>query len=221
MLSILKEKNPTLRLYSIHDSEFNAYGKVISNINVEEFINVATTFEMPPEGSKYERSLAVLEQCENSVTVQNECFGETELQIGLCWGYNDRLNGLEYHKSSEFNIAATPMVLLLGTIFELTENGYHSENLQAFFLQKGETVELYATTLHFCPCQVVKSGFCSVVLLPKGTNAPLEHKPEDALLFRQNKWLICHDKNESLIEKGVRPLLHGENIKITEVSFER
>ena len=44
------------------------------------------------------------------------------IQIGYCNGPNSTLNGLEYHKSSEINIAITDMVLLLGKVQEVENN---------------------------------------------------------------------------------------------------
>ena len=68
--------------------------------------------------------------------------------------------------------------------------------------------------MHFCPCQVDDGGFSCVVILPKGTNTDLKEKTDDKLLFRNNKWIICHDKNEALINRGVYPGIHGVNYEI-------
>ena len=210
----LKKLNPDLSLYSVNDAEFLPYGNVIKNYDVHEFINTALKIEMPESGSCYELSLPQLEVCQLTGKIKNECFGESDIQVGCCWGYNDMLNGLEYHKSSEINIAVTPMVLLLGHITDIENNKYNSENVEAFFVDAGEIIEVYGTTLHFCPCQVNKEGFLSIVILPKGTNAPLNINAKNGLLFRQNKWLICHEKNEPLIERGVYPGIYGENIRL-------
>lgn len=75
-------------------------------------------------------------------------------------------------------------------------------------------VEIFATSLHFCPCEVDKNGFGCVVALPKGTNIPLEEKAENPLLFRKNKWLIAHEENEGLIGRGAVPGITGPNYEI-------
>lgn len=214
MLNELRRLNPNLSLYSVNDEAFLPYGNVIKNYDVHEVINAALKIEMPESGSCYELSLPQLEACQLTEKLKNESFGESDTQVGYCWGYNDMLNGLEYHKSSEINIAVTPMVLLLGHITDMENNEYNSENIKAFFADAGEVIEVYGTTLHFCPCQVNKGGFCSIVVLPKGTNAPLSKNAKNGLLFRQNKWLICHEKNRTLIERGVYPGIHGENIRL-------
>lgn len=210
----LQQLNPNIPLYHVSETEFLPYGKVIKNYDVNEIMNVASKIEMPESGSCYELSLPQLESCKLTEKLQNECFGEMEIQVGYCWGYNDSMNALEYHKSSEINIAVTPMVLLLGLVTDIANNEYSSENVKAFFVDAGEMVEIYGTTLHFCPCQVNKEGFCSIVVLPKGTNAPLSKEVKGSLLYRKNKWLICHDENKTLIDRGVYPGIHGENIRL-------
>ena len=75
-------------------------------------------------------------------------------------------------------------------------------------------VEIYSSTLHFCPCEVSKEGFGCIVILPKGTNLPLEEEEADPFLFRKNKWLIAHEENKDLIQKGVTPGITGTNIRI-------
>ena len=54
------------------------------------------------------------------------------------------------------------------------------------------------------------AGGC-VVALPLDTNTALEEQVEDPLLFRKNKWLICHQENQGLISKGVVPGITGCN----------
>jgi len=214
MLDKLKALNTGIPFYSVNDPEFLSYGKVIKGYDLDELIDKAMKIEMPESGSKYELSIEQLEECEVVEKLRDECFGEIDIQVGYCWGFNDMMNAMEYHKSSEINIAVTPMVLLLGLVTDIKDDGYDSSNVKAFFLDKGEVMEIYGTTLHFCPCQVDKDGFRCIVVLPKGTNGLLKNPAKGSILFKQNKWLICHDKNEALIERGVCPYIHGTNIKI-------
>ena len=78
-------------------------------------------------------------------------------------------------------------------------------------------IEVYATTLHYAPCNVNEDGFKCVVVLPRDTNLPLENSiektGEDALLFARNKWLIGH-KDTDLVEQGAFIGLVGENIHL-------
>ena len=56
--------------------------------------------------------------------------------------------------------------------------------------------------------------FGCVVGLPLGTNTPLETEASDPQLFRKNKWLVAHNDNKGLIDRGVLPGISGENFKI-------
>ena len=89
--------------------------------------------------------------------------------------------------------------------------------IAAFYVPAGTVIEVYATTLHFCPCQVSDEGFISIVILPRGTNKPLEHPRDDAgegrLLWARDKWLIAHPEAPA-VQRGAYPGLHGENYEI-------
>ncbi len=124
------------------------------------------------------------------------------------------LNATEWHTSSEINIAITPLVLILGHIWDIKNGKFDSSDFKAFYLPAGTIVEVYATSLHYCPCQVSDSGFGSVVGLPLGTNTDLETESENPLLFRKNKWIICHTDNEELINDGVTAGITGTNFEI-------
>lgn len=202
-----------MQLYQVTDKEFNAYGKVL-NFDASDLIARAEKIPLPQSGSVCEPSTVDLEDSASFAELKDEVFGETDIQIGCCYGHSDSLNALEWHKSSEINVAVTDMILFLGTIADMKDMRYSSANMKAFLVKKGTTIEVYATTLHFCPCETDKNGFMSIVVLPKGTNLPLDGKPADKLLFRKNKWLIAHEDNSELTEKGVVPGICGTNWKV-------
>ena len=121
---------------------------------------------------------------------------------------------MEWHTGSEINIAVTPTILLLGKIEDIIDGKYDSKNVEAFYLEQGEAVEVYATTLHYTPCKAEESGFKTIVILPKGTNLPLD-KPSDMPFLRaKNKWLIGHIDNEGLKNSGATLGIYGENITV-------
>ena len=138
------------------------------------------------------------------------------VQIGYCNGHNHKLNALEYHRSSEINVAATDAILLVGHQQDITpEFTYDTSLVEAFLLPKGTAVEVYATTLHYAPCSVGEQGFQVGIILPRGTNYPLEmtHEGwEDSLLAATNKWLIGHP--EGGLPEGSHIGLIGENITV-------
>lgn len=213
MINKLREINKDIKIYSIHDDEFKKYGAVL-DFNAYEFVEVCKKLQMPESGSYYQASVEELEMLPTANKLCEMLFGGCEAQIGICHGYNDTMNALEYHKSSEINIAVTPLVLILGLSYEMENNEYDASKAVAFYLDEGDTVEIYATSLHYCPCQVSDIGFSSVVVLPKNTNTPLERETTDRLLFMKNKWLICHNGCQSLINNGAYLGICGTNYKI-------
>lgn len=212
-LEELRKKNPGLRFYSVNDPEFARYGCVLKQ-DYSSIADAARKLEFPAEGSKYMPSVESFEALPIRAMIKEELFGELEVQLGNCWGYNSYLNALEWHKNSEINVAATDLVLLLAKLDDVVDGKLDAKKVVAFYVAEGEAIEVYADTLHFCPCQVADSGFNCVVVLPAGTNTNLDNKPEDKLLFRKNKWIFCHEDNEALKAKGVVPAIFGENYRV-------
>lgn len=202
-----------MRLYSVKDEEFKAYGEVIDG-DFSEIIEVAEKLGMPEEGSRYIASVDEFEKLSVKELFKNEIFGEAEIQMGYCFGHSKRLNAFEWHKSSEVNIGVTDAILFLGTLSEMEDGKYDTKNAKAFLLRRGEAIEVYSTTLHFCPCETRDSGFGMVVILPEGTNTDLLGRPSDRRIFRKNKWIIAHEDNAELIARGVVPGVFGKNFEI-------
>lgn len=202
---------------NVNDPEFRQYGRIVENIDFSELLEVLGTTPVP-EGVAYEPSVAELEALPVSKEIQSKCYGELPIQIGYCNGHNAYLNALEYHRSSEINIAATDAVLMLGLQQDITkEFTYDTNRVEAFFVPKGTAVEVYATTLHYAPCNRDNAPFQVAVVLPKGTNYELteNHKGwEDALITATNKWLIGH--KEGGLDAGAHIGLIGKNLNINE-----
>lgn len=214
MLNHLKKLNKNIAFYDIFSEEFSEYGRVIDDIGVSEIMAEAKAIPYPESGSAYLPSVKSFEATDAAKKVKEAIFGALDTQMGYCYGHNDRLNATEWHFSSELNIALTPLVLILGKRSDIKEGRIDSTKMKAFYLPKGAVIEVYATTLHFCPCQVSDSGFGCVVGLPLGTNTPLDAPVEDKLLFRKNKWLLAHEDNEVLIGRGAAAGICGENYTV-------
>lgn len=214
MLEYLKKLNPELKLYDINDKEFNSFGRIINGLDVTEILEVAKKTPNPDSGSSYLPSFEGFEALSIAEQIKNEYFGTMPTQIGYCWGHSNFLNATEWHTSSEINIAVTPLVIIVGHIWDIKNGKIDSSNFKAFYVPAGTVLEAYATTLHFCPCEVSKDGFGWVVGLPAGTNTNLTVEKTDPMLFRKNKWIIAHVDNESLKEKGVVAGITGTNYKI-------
>lgn len=126
-----------------------------------------------PDGVVYEPSVEVLEKLPVKTEIQNVVYGEMPIQIGYCNGHNQLLNALEYHRDSEINVAATDAVLMLGSLQDVEADfTYDTAKVEAFLVPAGTAVEVYATTLHYAPCDEDGTGFQVAIILPKGTNYP-------------------------------------------------
>lgn len=202
---------------SVTDKAFKKYGQVLKNYDCTEIIEKMKSTPLPDDVI-YEPSIEELEKLSIAKELQAREYGELPIQIGYCNGNNYMLNAVEYHRSSEINIAVTDLILLIGSQQDIEDDYlYDTSKIEAFKVPAGTIIEVYATTLHYAPCNVNEDGFRCVVVLPRDTNLSLENEisksGEDALLFAKNKWLIGH-KDTDLGEQGAFIGLKGENISL-------
>lgn len=214
MLNRLIELNPEISVYHIEDLNFKEYGRVIKGFDTKEFLEASNKIDFPENGSLYTPSCAKFEQLGFAEEIKNNFFGTLPIQIGYCRGHSNYLNATEWHFSSEINIAVTPLVIIVAKRQEMVDNRLDSACMKAFYVLAGTMLETYATTLHFCPCEVQSEGFGWIVALPLGTNTPLDTPCSDKYLTKKNKWQIAHYNNASLVESGVKAGIYGENYKI-------
>ena len=207
-----------MKIYSVYDPEFKSYGKVLEGYDCAELIDAMNAIAMPESGVAYEPGIASLESCAIFDGLRDRGFGGMPIQLGMCWGHNTKLNCLEYHRDSEINIGTGDFVLLLAREDEITGGALDTALVKAFRVPAGVPVEVYATTLHYAPCQVdAEAGFRVAVVLPRGTNTALpDFAPrceEDRWMTARNKWLLAHaDSSEA--KSGAHIGLKGENIDI-------
>lgn len=207
----------SIKIQNVTDASFKKYGRVLtSDYDVAELIDAMQTTECPEDAVIYVPSDAEIEKLPIMKDFTDSLYGGLPIQIGYCNGYNKLLNAVEYHRSSEVNVACTDVILLIGSEQDIEEDyTYDTSKIEAFLLPKGTVAEVYATTLHYAPCSVGDNTFRCVVVLPKDTNLDLEVKPEgakeDPLLVARNKWLIAHE--DAKIE-GAFNGLKGENISV-------
>lgn len=184
-----------MKVKQVTDTSFRKYGKILTGIDFSEIYNVLEGMDYP-EDVEYAASFGPLEEPEFRQKLSNTLYGELSVEIGYCSGHNKILNALEYHRSSEANVAVTDIILLLGQQSDITEDfTYDTAQLEAFFVPAGTAVELYATTLHYVPIGTKENdyAFKMGVVLPFGTNFPLgvtlgaeaekEKLPEEKLLL--------------------------------------
>ena len=205
-----------MNIQKVTDPSFGKYGKIIKNIDFSGLVQALNEQTPNPEDVVYEPSVEALEALPVFDELRTKTYGELPIQIGYCNGKNHLLNALEYHRSSEINVGGTDAILLVGLQRDITKDfTYDTSLVEAFFLPKGTAVELYATTLHYAPCSVDGAGFQVAIVLPKGTNLPLEEQHEggeEALRTAKNKWLIGHA--EGGLPEGSHIGLIGEKISV-------
>lgn len=219
MIDNLNLKNQEMTFKNVFDPSFSAYGKILDSSLYTESFEFLKKTSIPEEGNFYIAHDQHFADYVLNKSAINDLFGNMPVQFGYVNGKNSTLNALEYHKSSEINIALTPLVLMLGKVSDIKDNSYHAQKLEMFYIPENTVFEIYASTLHFSPCKVSDSGFKCGVILPYGTNTEFissinNSNKEDELLFKTNKWLISHPSNEVLIKKGAVGGILGTNYEV-------
>lgn len=204
-----------MKILEVTDSAFRKYGRVVKDIDFTRLLEAMKDTPVP-EDVVYEPSVAKLEAVPEFKEIQEKLYGELPVQVGYCNGHNLKLNALEYHRSSEVDVAVNDLVVMLGCQQDITEElTYDTAKVEAFRIPAGVAVELYATTLHYAPCHVEEQGFRCVIILPKDTNLALEEAHqggEDGHLTAKNKWLFGHP--EGGLPQGSPMGLVGENLTL-------
>ena len=209
-----------MKIYSVYDPEFKAYGQIQQGFPTEELL--AALAQTPvSDGVEYVACEPVLQELPVRQLVSDHLYGGMPVQLGWCNGHNTKLNCLEYHRDSEFNLGAEDFILLLAKQDEIVDGVLDTARVKAFRAPAGVLVEVYATTLHYAPCHCdPEKGFRVMVALPLHTNTG---KPEltpatreDKLLWARNKWLLAHPESGEAAQ-GAHIGLDGENIDIANL----
>jgi ureidoglycolate hydrolase len=205
-----------MTIQSVFDPAFARYGKVIAGLDTAALVAaLEANTEKPEDAVIYVPSEPTLEATALYPILRDSVYGGMPIQIGYCNGNNTKLNCVEYHRDSEINIPAQEMIFLVACESDLTDGHLDTAKVEAFRAPAGAAVELYATTLHYAPCNgAAGEGFRVAVVLPKGTNTEkpkiADSIPEDALLWACNKWLIAHPDSPEAAD-GAFVGLDGEN----------
>ena len=206
-----------MKIYSVNDKEFAEYGKVHTGYDVDALLKALETTPLP-DGVGYVASEPALEATPLFGLLRNNAYGGMPIQLGWCNGHNTKLNCLEYHRDSEFNIGLNDFILLLAKESDIENGKLDTAKVKAFKAKAGDVVEVYATTLHYAPCSAAADGWFKVVIaLPDGTNGALPSITpifaEDKMLWARNKWLLAHAESAEAAQ-GAYVGLIGENIDI-------
>lgn len=207
----------TIDVKPITDHAFRKYGRLVQGLDISDLLEKMKAAPLPQD-TIYVAGDPVLESSACAQVIAESLFGGMPVQIGYCNGNNHKLNAVEYHRNSEINIPATDAVFIVGMQQDIEDDfTYDTSKMEAFYAPAGSVIELYATTLHYAPCNGKDGGFKVVVVLPKGTNTDIDKTDdsikEDRLLFARNKWLIAHEES-GLDKDGAFVGLKGDNLEV-------
>lgn len=209
-----------MEILSVFDDAFRPYGRVAEGYPVEG-IRAALAATPVTDSVVYVPRDESLHAAPQAEVAGETMFGGMPFQLGWCNGHNTKLNCLEYHRDSEFNLGVEDFILLLAKQDDIVDGVLDTAKVKAFRAPAGVLVEVYATTLHYAPCHCdPEKGFRVLVALPMGTNTDkpvMRNKStEDKRLWARNKWLLAHpDSSEA--KQGAYIGLAGENIDIANL----
>ncbi|MGI6118768.1 MAG: DUF4867 family protein [Bilifractor sp.] len=211
-----------MKIESVMDPSFDSYGRVVKGMDgfIHEILPALEKTPLP-EATAYTPSEPLLESLSAFRIARDHLFGGADCELGWCNGHNTKLNCLEYHRSSEFNLGTEDFILLLAKMENIRDGKLDTSAVRAFRVPAGVLVEVYATTLHYAPCHTDPArGFRVMVGLPAKTNT---EKPDmdnaggdDAYLTACNKWLLAHPDSDEA-KSGAVAALTGENIDIADL----
>ena len=211
-----------MKIYSVFDPEFARYGQIVKGLeeSVAEILPLLEKTYQPEEGTAYSPSNEELEELPAAMELSEHCFGGMEIQLGHCNGHNTKLNCLEYHRNSEFNLGSEDFILLLGRQEDIRDGMLDTSTVKAFRVPAGVLIEVWATTLHFAPCHAdPQKGFHVLIVLPRFTNTERPQMKnvtwEDEIMTARNKWLLAHPDSRQA-KNGAKVGLTGDNIDISD-----
>ena len=208
-----------MQILSVYDEAFRPYGRVVEGYPVEGLLKALA--ETPcTDAVVYEPRIESLHQAENAQAIGEALYGGMPFQFGFCNGVNTKLNCLEWHRDSEFNLGTEDFILLIAKQEEIIDGKLDTSKVKAFKAPAGVLIECYATTLHYAPCSAkAGQGFRVMIGLPENTNT--DYRPGggantmDAMLWARNKWLLAHPETGEAAQ-GAWVGLVGENIDIAD-----
>ena len=206
-----------MQILSVYDEAFRPYGRVVEGYPVEGLLKALA--ETPcTDAVVYEPRIESLHQAENAQAIGEALYGGMHFQFGFCNDVNTKLNCLEWHRDSEFNLGTEDFILLIAKQEEIIDGKLDTSKVKAFKAPAGVLIECYATTLHYAPCSAkAGQGFRVMIGLPENTNT--DYRPGgggntmDAMLWARNKWLLAHPETGEAAQ-GAWVGLVGENIDI-------
>ncbi len=211
MLKQIQDLNPDYAIHLVSSPKFQTYGEILK-LDVQKAIDYVNSHAYD---NGYLASVPKLEDLPCIQTLSQHVYGYLKTIAGVVTGTNDVLNGIEYHQCSEVIIAVKDYILAVGHRYDMQGDDYDISKCELFYVPQGTVVECYATTLHYTPIAVSKSGFQTICLLLEGTG---DEVARNGILKKKNKWFIAHKDNYDKVQSGDYPGLKGDMIKIKPIA---
>jgi hypothetical protein len=224
LLEALNELNPDVGILSITDDAFRRFGEVHEGFRVESLLGFLEQNAKVGNSIVYEPDAVGMGRFpDETLPLQRAVFGGvTDLQAGWLYGRSSSLAALEYHKCAEVIVAGADQVVFLGLAQDIAwpEGSYDISRVTAFFFPRGTVCEISPCSLHSAPIHVRGAeGFRCIVILPRGTHAPLDFPAatggEGRLLQGRNTWLIAHSSGSTTRDASLHLGLKGRDIELT------
>ena len=201
-LETLREKNPAYDIMSVFDPSFAEFGCVHEGVSVPKMEAFVRATPMPEDEFYIPCADELMNMGDETGYIVDTLYGQAPAQIGYYNGHAHKLNAVEWHKCSEILVLFEDVVLILGKLTDIVDDRFDTAKARYFFVPAGTCVELYATTLHWSPCQAGPDGVRQLVIQAMGTNTPLERpvKREEGMnrqLLERNKWVLIHEEAPS------------------------
>ena len=135
-----------MKIESVLDPAFAAYGQVVTGLEEAraEILAALAGTPQPAAGTAYCPEDPALQELPAAAEVSGHLFGGMPCQLGWCNGRNTKLNCLEYHRGSEYNLANEDFILLLARRDEIENGRLDTGKVRAFRVAAGTLVEVLA-----------------------------------------------------------------------------
>ena len=131
-----------MKIESVLDPAFAAYGQVVTGLEEAraEILAALAGTPQPAAGTDYCPEDPALQELPAAAEVSGHLFGGMPCQLGWCNGRNTKLNCLEYHRDSEYNLANEDFILLLARRDEIENGRLDTGKVRAFRVPAGTLV---------------------------------------------------------------------------------
>ena len=131
-----------MEIKSIFDAEFSPYGQVHKGYKLDGLLAAMKAIPLPESGTTYQPAIPELEALPIFELFGANAYGGMPVQLGMCWGRNTKLNCLEYHRDSEFNVGTHDFILLLAKQDEIVDGMLDTAKVRTFRVPAGVLVEV-------------------------------------------------------------------------------